>query len=94
VLQRCRVQVSRDVLGRWAFPFTPDTNLLHAEPSAPWATGSTYHYSRGNVYRCCRHSSTHGRVAVPCFWEQPRMVAAPQCVCAWCAGAIDHTTST
>lgn len=52
MLQRCRVQVSRDVLGRWAFPFTPDTNLLHAEPSAPWATGSTYHYSRGNVYRC------------------------------------------
>ena len=47
-----RLQVSRDVLGRWAFPFTPDTNLLHAEPSAPWATGSTYHYLRGNVYRC------------------------------------------
>lgn len=45
------MQVSRDVMGRWAFPFLPDTNVLHTEPSAPWATGSTYHYARGNVYR-------------------------------------------
>lgn len=44
-------QVSRDVLGRWAFPCVPDTNVLHAEPPTAWATGSTYHFSRGNVYR-------------------------------------------
>mmetsp|Transcript_1893 Transcript_1893/g.5530 ORF Transcript_1893/g.5530 Transcript_1893/m.5530 type:complete len:764 (+) Transcript_1893:77-2368(+) len=44
--------VSRDVLGRWAFPFAPDTNVLPAPPppTAPWATGSTYAYSRRNVY--------------------------------------------
>ena len=48
--------VSRDVVGRWAFPFAPDTNVLPAPPpaSAPWATGSTYAYSRGNVYMCGR----------------------------------------
>lgn len=49
--------VSRDVLGRWAFPFAPDTNVLPAPPppTAPWATGSTYAYSRRNVYMCAHH---------------------------------------
>ncbi len=52
--------VSRDVVGRWAFPFAPDTNVLPAPPppSAPWATGTTYAYSRGNVYMC-------GRATIP-----------------------------
>ena len=34
--------VSRDVLGRWAFPFAPDTNLLGA--------GSAYAFARGGRY--------------------------------------------
>ncbi len=55
-------QVSRDVLGRWAFPCAPDTNVLHAPPPAPWATGSTYRFARGNVYRCSLVSNTQGSV--------------------------------
>ena len=44
-------QVSRDVLQRWTFPFTPDTNLLRLPASAEWADSSTYSMSRNNIYR-------------------------------------------
>ena len=50
-LLRFGVQISRDVLQRWPFPFTPDTNLLRLPPPSPFADSSTYMYSRGNVYR-------------------------------------------
>ena len=45
------LQVSRDVLQRWTFPFTPDTNLLRLPPSSQAADSSTYSYARGNTYR-------------------------------------------
>jgi len=39
--------ISRDIMQRWAFPFVPDTNVLHVP--GPW-TGCAYQYARGHVY--------------------------------------------
>ena len=41
--------VSRDILQRWAFPFTPDTNLL---PRTGSYGASTFRLARGFVYKC------------------------------------------
>ncbi|KAK9794959.1 hypothetical protein WJX73_003563 [Symbiochloris irregularis] len=40
--------VSSDILQRWAFPFTPDTNLLPLH--GPWGP-STFCYTRHNIYK-------------------------------------------
>ncbi|KAK9823996.1 hypothetical protein WJX72_006873 [[Myrmecia] bisecta] len=40
--------VSRDILQRWAFPYVPDTNLLHK--AGPWGE-STYTYGRHHIYK-------------------------------------------
>ncbi|KAG2491384.1 hypothetical protein HYH03_010176 [Edaphochlamys debaryana] len=41
--------VSRDLLQRWAFPFTPDTNVMSLGGSPAWGQTS-YRYSRGHRY--------------------------------------------
>lgn len=49
--------VSRDVLQRWAFPFTPDTRVL-TEPGLP--ANYSYSFSPENKYRCvgCREKES------------------------------------
>ena len=39
---RAYVEVSRDVVGRWVFPFTPDSNLL---------SGHSYRLQKGAIYK-------------------------------------------
>eukprot|EP00878_Enallax_costatus_P018338 GHUV01019301.1.p1 GENE.GHUV01019301.1~~GHUV01019301.1.p1 ORF type:complete len:732 (+),score=248.43 GHUV01019301.1:153-2348(+) len=39
--------VSRDLLARWAFPFSPDTNVFYK--AGPWGP-SSYRYARGHKY--------------------------------------------
>ena len=47
--------IASDILQRWSFPFTPDTNLLPLD--GPWGP-SSYNYNRHNIYKCelcCSH---------------------------------------
>eukprot|EP00775_Hariotina_reticulata_P010863 gene10863-11017_t len=50
--------VSRDLMGRWAFPFVPDTNVFYK--AGPWGP-SSYRYARGHNHSVIGRGCTIGK---------------------------------
>ncbi|KAF8069524.1 translation initiation factor eIF-2B subunit epsilon [Scenedesmus sp. PABB004] len=73
--------VSRDLLARWGYPFTPDTNVFHK--AGPWGP-SSYRYARGHKYLESATTCSRGAQLGPCLAIGAGTTIADGCVLSRC----------